>query len=324
MRTANSYYSNLIEGHNAHPNELSHDRRKRDLQLEAKAHIEVQCWIDGGSLSAGRALRVDGIREIHRRLYELLPAELTWAEDPDTKKRFRVAPGELRRHDLSVWGQTAVSAAALPRFLQRFEKDFGSTGKAETIVSLGAAHHRLLWIHPFPDGNARVARLMSHAVMLDVLDTGAVWSIARGLAGNVHAYRSLLANCATLSDDAIGEFTRFFLTACIGQVDFMKSLLQADRLRARILLWAEEEIALGRLPVNSGSLLEALLYRGEISRSETQTVFGTGERQARRIVTALLERGILASDKPTGPLRLVFPAALASQWLPGLLPEYPS
>ena len=102
----------------------------------------------------------------------------------------------------------------------------------------------------------------------------------------------------------------------------MKSLLQPDRLRARILLWAARGNSAGKLPANSGSLLEALLYRGEISRGETQTVFGTGERQARRIVTALLERGILTSDKPTGPLRLVFPAALASQWLPGLLPEY--
>jgi Fic family protein len=49
----NCYYSNLIEGHDTHPvdieralkNDYSQDRRKRDLQLEAKAHIAVQRWI---------------------------------------------------------------------------------------------------------------------------------------------------------------------------------------------------------------------------------------------------------------------------------------
>jgi Fic family protein len=36
-----------------------------------------------------------------------------------------------------------------------------------------------LWIHPFLDGNGRVARLMSHAMLLEALGTGGIWSIAR-------------------------------------------------------------------------------------------------------------------------------------------------
>jgi hypothetical protein len=36
---------------------------------------------------------------------------------------------------------------------------------------------------------------MSHATLLDALDTGAVWSIARGLARNVAAYKGYLAAC---------------------------------------------------------------------------------------------------------------------------------
>jgi len=75
VRSMNCYYSNLIEGHDTHPidieralkNDYSHDTRKRDLQLEAKAHITVQKWIDGGALGGGRALTPEGIREIHRR-----------------------------------------------------------------------------------------------------------------------------------------------------------------------------------------------------------------------------------------------------------------
>ena len=51
-------------------------------------------------------------------------------------------------------------------------------------IAVAAAHHRLLWIHPFLDGNGRVARLLSHAMLLQALDTGGIWSVARGLARN--------------------------------------------------------------------------------------------------------------------------------------------
>ena len=131
--------------------------------------------------------------------------------------------------------------------------------------------------------------------MLDALDTGAVWSVARGLARNVAAYKGHLAACdqtrrndldgrGNLSEEALAEFTRFFLTTCLDQVTFMEGLMQPDTLRTRILLWAEEEIRLDRLPPKSGAILEAVLYRGELPRGDAAGIVGTGERQARRVV----------------------------------------
>jgi hypothetical protein len=107
-------------------------------------------------------------------------------------------------------------------------------------------------------------------------------------------------------------------------MDFMESLVQPTRLRTRILQWAEEEIRRGNLPAKSGRILEAVLYRGELPRGDADTVAGTGERQARRIVSTLIEKGVLISESPRAPLRLVFPAALASRWMPGLFPDKPS
>ena len=242
----------------------------------------MQQWIDSGGLKGGVAIRAEGIAEIHRRFCELLPEDLLWVEDPLTKERIRLLPGEFRRRDVQVGTHVAISPGALPRFLERFEQVYGNLGKTDRIISTAAAHHRLLWIHPFMDGNGRVARLMSHAMMLDMLDTGAVWSVARGLARNVQQYKMLLANCdmtrrndldgrGTLSEEALAEFTRFFLKVCIDQVAFMEGLMQPDRLRTRILLWAEEEIRMGQLPAKSGNILEAVLYRGELPRGDADT-----------------------------------------------------
>src|SRR6202011_1077605 len=127
VRAMNCYYSNLIEGHDTHPvdieralkNDYSKDARKRDLQLEAKAHITVQKWIDGGGLT-GRAVTSAGICEVHRRFCDELPDDLLWVEDPATKERVRVVPGELRREHVLVGAHFAVSPGAVPRFLRRF------------------------------------------------------------------------------------------------------------------------------------------------------------------------------------------------------------
>src|SRR5260370_39638872 len=101
----------------------------------------------------------------------------------------------------------------------------------------------------------------------------------------------------------------------------MESLMQPDRLRARILIWAQEEVRIKTLPPRSGNVLEAVLYRGELPRGDAPSVVGTAERQASRVISALIERGVLISDSSRAPLRLVFPATLASRWMPGLFPE---
>jgi Fic family protein len=218
------------------------------------------------------------------------------------------------------------------RFLDRFDEVYSNTGKAGTIVGAPAAHHRLLWIHPFIDGNGRVARLVSHATLLEALDTGGVWSIARGLARHVADYKSHLTACdlerrndldgrGHLSEEALAAFTRFFLETCLHQVTFMEGLVEPGRLRARISLWVEEEVRMGALPARAGSILEAVLYRGELPRGEVADVLGVSDRQARRVVAALTERRVLTSESPRSPLHIAFPAEVAGRWMPGLFPE---
>jgi Fic family protein len=342
VRSMNCYYSNLIEGHDTHPidieralkNDYNTDPRKRDLQLEAKAHIAVQRWIDEGNLR-GRAVTLNGLREIHRRFCELLPDDLLWVKEPDTGERLRVVPGDFRRRDVRVGRHTPVSPGAVPRFLAHFEATYSRVGKTDAILAAAAAHHRLLWIHPFLDGNGRVTRLMSHAMLLESLDTGAVWSVARGLARSETAYKRHLAECdltrrndldgrGHLSEEALASFTRFFLSTCIDQVTFMEGLMQPERLRTRIMLWAAEEVRLNLLPPKSWTVLEAVLFRGELPRREVAALLGLTPRHARRIVAELLKRGVLISAGPRASLRLAFPATLASRWMPGLFPEKPS
>jgi Fic family protein len=334
----NCYYSNLIEGHSTHPidieralnNDYSENREQRDLQLEAKAHITVQRWIDGGGLS-GNPVGTDSLREIHRRFCEMLPPDLLKVTDPTGRLTALVVPGAFRDTDVQVGMHIAISSGAVPKFLARFQEVYAPLGPFEAVLAAAGAHHRLLWIHPFTDGNGRVARLMSHATLLQVLNTGGVWSIARGLARNVGSYKKHLAECdwtrrndldgrSNLSEEALAAFARFFLETCIDQVAFMKQLMKPDELLARILMWTEEKIRLQELLPTSGKVIEALLYRGEITRVDAAGIVGS-ERQGRRVIRALLDQAVLTSEHKQSPLKLAFPASLASRWMPGLFPD---
>lgn len=339
VRSMNCYYSNLIEGHDTHPFEIekalrgdySSDKTKRNLQLEAKAHISVQEWMEAGS-TAGRNFAEQTILEVHKRFCEQLPDELLWVEGDESRER--LIPGELRKGFVRVGAHIAISPGAVPRFLQRYEQAYQRLGRTEAILSLAAAHHRLLWILPFPDGNGRVARLLTNSCLQELLTTGGVWSVARGLARNVDDYKRYLHECdgqrrndydgrGNLSEEALVRFTRFFLETCLDQIDFMERLIHPDHLRARILSWVQLESQSDGLMSNAGRILESILYRGELPRGEVPALLGVGDRQARRVVNALMVRGALTSDSDRAPLQMRFPAALASAWMPGLFPERP-
>ena len=154
------------------------------------------------------------------------------------------------------------------------------------------------------------------------------------MARNVDRYKELLANCdrtrrndldgrGNLSEEALVEFTRFFLKICIDQVDFMEKLVQPNELRPRIQLWVQEQVRFKRINQKAGLLLDAILYRGEVPRGDVAQILGLSTRYSRDTVTQLTQQGVIASDTPYGPLHIVFTAKLAPRWMPGHFPEEP-
>lgn len=343
VRSMNCYYSNLIEGHDTHPRDIdralaradySTDPRKRALQHEAVAHIEVQRLIDHRQDVQVETTSVAYITWLHQAFRHRLPEELLWLENPDTGERLRVVAGELRKGWVQVGRHIPPKAESLPRFLQRFEDayDRQNRSRLRQIIALGAAHHRLLWIHPFYDGNGRVARLMSHASLQRCGVGSSLWSVARGLARNVQAYKALLMAAdeprrgdldgrGTLSTQTLTAFCAFFLTVCIDQVEFMTALLEPNDMLRRMRMHVEEEIQAGTLPKGSLLILREALLTGEVPRGRAGAITGYGERMARNVVSALMKKGYLKSESSRAPLVLAFPMDAIERWFPRLYPE---
>lgn len=240
-------------------------------------------------------------------------------------------PGKIRRVPVEVGRPVPVSAGAVERHLVRWEEVYASLGQFETVLNTAAAHHRLVWIHPYLDGNGRVARLISYAMLRKALDTCGLWSVARGLARNVKAYKNHLVACdlqrrndfdgrGNLSEEALEAFTDFFLDLCLDQIDFMERLMRPQDLRARIMAWADDEIRFDRLHEKAKLLLAHILFDGRLDRGDMPRILDAKERQARRIVEPLVKIGLFRSMSPKAPYVLGFPAELAGRLMPGLYP----
>lgn len=120
----------------ARKEDCSTDTDERYLQLDARAHIAVQEWIDEGGLNEN-VTSFGGIIKIHRRFYKLSPEDLLWVEDPETKERIKIGPGKLRRRDGTVGRHIPVSPGALPRFMERLEDAHEKLGRLRLDYRIG-------------------------------------------------------------------------------------------------------------------------------------------------------------------------------------------
>lgn len=341
IRSMNCYYSNFIEGHNTLPvdieralvNDFSTDNKKRDLQLEAKAHIEVQKLIES-RLENNDILDLNYIKWVHSEFYKYLPEELLWITNPETEQKIKVEPGIFRKSCVKVGKHTPPDAEVLENFLKRFKEVYNPEhlSKIKQLIAVAASHHRLLWIHPFYDGNGRVARLIAHAYFLKIGTGNKLWSISRGLARNQERYKQLLMNAdkirindydgrGNLSQQALKDFCIFFLETCMDQVEFMDSILQPNKLLERIETYINEQIQKGYLLKGSFQLIREAFYNGPFERGQSDSLTGYKTRQARSVVSALTKAGLLTSDTPKGPLKLGLPLNALDRFFPRLYPE---
>ena len=343
VRQMNSYYSNLIEGHNTHPVDIekalrkdySKDPAKRALQLESRAHIEVQRLIENrlrtGTVSICAA---EFLCWIHKEFYDRLPEEFQVVTTKSGKKD-RVEPGKLRTCEVEVGAHVAPSFQSLENFLARFERAYDLTGldPLDRIVAAGAAHHRLAWIHPFLDGNGRVVRLFTHAYFIKAgLEGHGLWTVSRGFARRRDEYIAALAGAdrqrendldgrGNLSASGLEQFCTFFLKTALDQVEFMTGLFELDTVLRRISNYAERWAGEVGAPVEARYVLCEVLLRGEVPRGDVARLTGKPERTARRLLARLLSDGLVVSDTAKGPIRAAFPAKCVGYYFPRLYPE---
>ena len=346
VRIANTYYSNLIEGHNTRPKDIERalvgdlykDKERRNLQIEAAAHVRLQAQIDhmAGENKLPEPAAPDFLRWLHREFYKDATEDMLRVRGAG--RDFILVPGEWRsrpEHDVAVGRHKPPSSVRVPDFMAYFAERYrlAPLGTAGRLMAMAAAHHRFNYIHPFPDGNGRVSRLMNHAMTFSSgIGAHGLWSISRGLSRGLEnraEYKRMMDHAdmprqgdldgrGNLSQHALNEFALWFLRVCLDQVKFMSGLFEIDALAKRLRNYVERS---DTLKPEGGRLLEEALIRGEFERGEIARITGLPERTARRVLKDVVDMGLLASQTPKGAVSLRFPADALEVLFPKLFTE---
>lgn len=343
VRSMNSYYSNLIEGHRTKPGDIdaalrrdfSTNAAQRSLQIQHLAHMEIQAEMEVKlpTMSGRDICSTEFLCWLHDGFYRRLPEAFSKVED-EKGKVHGIQPGKLRPGEVSVGQHMAPARKKLSEFLKRFAEFYGPLVTAEpgSLIAAAAAHHRLTWIHPFLDGNGRVARLFTHAWFVKAgVDSDGLWTISRGLARRKMDYQAALANAdekrvndydgrGYLSRRYLSEFCQFFLRTAVDQVEFMQQLLALDGMLNRIVGYAERRESAQELPSGAALVLREIFLRGEIARGEVSRIIGASPRTSQKVTGELLSERLVTSTSPKGPLHLGFPADSAGHYFPDLYP----
>ncbi len=165
--------------------------------------------------------------------------------------------------------------------------------------------------------------------------TNGLWSPLRGFARTESKYKALLQAAdehrrgdldgrGNLTQSGLIEWIRYTLEVCIDQVEFMQQQLNVQGMRDRI----QAALAYETTVVKSGVRAETLMplhylfaTQGELGRADFKAMTGLGDRLATSTVSALLQRGFLATDSPYGSLRFAIPRHALRFYFPALWPE---
>jgi Fic family protein len=346
LRSMNSYYTNRIEGEHTRPSDIERAllkdfskesdvaRRQRlavsHIQTEIACERLIQAKLDSGETVIPWLYSTQALEWLHLQLFGgLTPEDLTLADGS------LLTPGQVRTRGVAVGIHEAPNAEALPSFLSRWEEVYGHSRRGEaSIVALAAAHHRLAWVHPFLDGNGRVARLHTHLALHAQGLTNGLWSPLRGFARSEEKYRGMLKAAdehrrgdldgrGNLTEAGLIDWISYTLETCIDQVRFMRKLLDVGSMRERIqaALIFEESKKTGVRKEAALALHYLFSTHSELGRAAFKQMTGLGERVATDLISSLLKNGYLATDSAYGALRFAIPRSALRFYFPDLWPE---
>jgi Fic family protein len=155
------YNSNAIEGNTLTLNEtrlvlaegVTIKGKPLKDHLEATNHLEALDYVY--ELSKGKSdITVGHLLRMHQIVLKVIEKEFSG----------RYRPGQVR-----ILGANFIppNALKLPQLVEDFVKWIReNAGDPNIIEYVAAAHYRLVWIHPFIDGNGRVARLLMNLILI--------------------------------------------------------------------------------------------------------------------------------------------------------------
>jgi len=216
-----------------------------------------------------------------------------WREDADGP--MQVVSGPVGREKVHY---EAPPAARVPEEMEKFLSWFKKPGDIDPLLVAGLAHLWFVTIHPFDDGNGRIARAIADMALARSDGTGQrFYSMSGQIRHERNEYYNMLERTQKRDTD-ITAWQTWFLECLLRAIEGAQDTLSAVLAKARF--W--ERFAKQPLNERQIKVLNRLLdgFEGKLTSSKWAKLTKSSQDTAHRDIMDLVQRGALQKDEGGG------------------------
>lgn len=210
-------------------------------------------------------------------------------------------PGRYRSFDVAIAGSlhTPPPGFSMQADMEQLVEFINRDVRPQfQLIHVALAHHRFVWTHPFGNGNGRVSRLLSYAMLakhgfvspigMRAVNPTAVFGVAR------EQYYAKLAVADDLSDAGVIEWCEFFLDGLLRDLERAHRLQDFDFVRSRLVKPALDEfVASGRLTSRDSEVLSFVFANTEAKAGDLHEIVPGSASLRSQALRPLIERKLL-------------------------------
>jgi len=191
-------------------------------------------------------------------------------------------------------------AAIVPKLMSELVESLNAKTDVPVLIRAAIGHLNLVMIHPFSDGNGRMARCLQTLILArEQIIEPTFCSVEEYLSRFTQDYYDVLGEVgkgAFHPENNCRAWIRFNLVAHFRQASW---LLQRSRMTQRV--WAELEHILQRRGINDRALpaVADAAFGYKIRRSHYMNATGVSEQVASRDLKLLVDHGLLTGEGET-------------------------
>ena len=226
------------------------------------------------------------------------------------KEEGSMNPGELRQVNVKI-AQSKHSPPDMAVISEHFEALVELMNREHSLsyqlLAVAIAHHRFAHIHPFDNGNGRVGRVLSYALLIklgfNVKKGGRLMNPSAVFYTNRDSYYDRLAAADSLEDKDLLDWAEYYLDGLLDAILKVDRLLNRDYIEKQILLPAITRAKqFGRISDQDFSILKYLIKQPSMSmKAEELALFGfKSSKQKSAVISLMRNADLLTPTKPSG------------------------
>lgn len=267
-----------------------HGEQLREIENIEKAMRQVEESVEPGEVMPENLLRA---------LHATTVAELT-KEGDRSPGAYRIAHVRIAKAD-----HVPPDAVRVPEYMTELINFVNRADRPKyDLMKVALAHHRFAWIHPFGNGNGRVVRLFTYALLIkygfQVTAAGRLLNPAAVFCADRNKYYAQLANADSGTDEALEAWCTYVLTGVRDELRKVSRLTDYDHLQNAILLPAVTHARQRQsITAQEEAVLSATIKAGTVKAGDLEAVMpGLNMNQRTYQIRKLVENGMLQPIKP--------------------------